>query len=314
MKAKENCNSIEKDLMRCLIPKYLASVLPADSYTYFGFETEEFQSLRFIDRNLEVNFKGSMVMERQAGTVRAMRKVQKKAGYSKNKFLKSIKKLSIVKGELEKNIDKMGQGYNVLNLDYCGHLSTGKEKVLKAIITSPDILQDQAIIFMTVSIDGLNISRQRSNGYLINTEKACEYIADKLSNPIQKLSLIGFHIYTGKVNIKRKMAMAVFQFQRLFKPINPEYSIDIDFSLELPEVKVSKGKQTRVGYTRNLSSVKKEWSAIKKLIAGKYINQVVWAKKAKVSQATISNIKTGRWQPGPATIMKLYKASKRLHS
>jgi hypothetical protein len=134
------------------------------SVNYLGLETEQFLSLRALYERVNLAPSASLIVEQDARTFAAMCSTIKHLPNGEGKALRHIHlKRNTLEAELAQASDRSSQ-FNVVNLDYLGHMSQGKELALQLLLEKK-LLDTEALIFVTLHDTELARIRARRAGY-----------------------------------------------------------------------------------------------------------------------------------------------------
>lgn len=185
---------------------------------YLGLETERFESVRRLADYVNLEPESSVIVESDSRVVNAMNSAR---GMWKSDEGKMLRSLTIIPGKIERELETLAapeQGFNVVNLDWLGHLSASKEYALQ-LLFDRDLLAERALIFVTLQDSALARARARQGAYIdgdqtSNLTRITERYAKLTGRRCTLLGSLEYKGGTGSGNGSR-MAFAAIRLERV---------------------------------------------------------------------------------------------------
>jgi len=150
----------EKAVVRDMLIDAAASMLGDSSIYYVGLEDQNLRSLRLIREYLNFAPDRSVVVERDKRVFNAMEATRR---HLPNGEGRAISQVQFRLGNIEDEIPRLSGRYNLVNLDFVGHLSRATERALRGLADGK--LQNKALIVVTLLNTALAKERSRQAGY-----------------------------------------------------------------------------------------------------------------------------------------------------
>ncbi len=207
--------SDEKVVARDLMADQISQALPDKSIHYLGLETEHFEFIRLLSQRLTVDAPNSAIVEIDQRTYNAMKSVQRSA-VGPNRFLQKIK---IVRADINEALASLTGPYNVINLDYLGHLSAGKAKGIEALFKNNGLLEDSAVVIVTLSNRPIDQARADQAGFGRDQVAALEKVMKEKAGARWTVKAAGTLAYAGGTNGRTgtPMVLEVFKVDRIVR-------------------------------------------------------------------------------------------------
>ncbi len=158
-------DSSEKRVARELKFEVAAQFIEATPVRYLGLETERLRSLRMIADLLDLDSSGSVVVEKSARIFNTLAAL-KAHGNQRNRAL--LAGVELLKDDVNQFIvrgDCAGRGFNLVNLDYLGQLSKGKQAAVEGLFRH-DALAERAVLIVTLGNSPLDQNRAERAGFV----------------------------------------------------------------------------------------------------------------------------------------------------
>jgi hypothetical protein len=177
----KNFTAQDKAAVRQFMVEIIEDVVKDRSVHYLGLETEQFLSLRALYERVNLAPEDSLVVEQDARIFKAMKATLKGLPNGEGRALREVDiRRNDIAGELELIPERSFQ-FNVVNLDYLGHFSKGKEYCLQLLLEKC-LLNKEALVFVTLQDNELARTRATAGGYSNEQAGAVDIELTRLAN------------------------------------------------------------------------------------------------------------------------------------
>lgn len=177
----KNFTAGDKTAIREFMLEAIEDALKDRSVHYLGLETEQFISLRALYERVNLSPRNSLVVERDPRIFAAMKTT---AQMLPSRERRSIGAINLTCNTLEGALTAAKRGsfqFNVVNLDYLGHMSTEKELTLQLLLEK-NLLDTESLVFITLQDTELARSRAHRAGYGDDQAQALDREIDRLAH------------------------------------------------------------------------------------------------------------------------------------
>jgi hypothetical protein len=148
---------------------------------YLGLETEQFLSVRALYQRLNLSPEDSLIVEQDRRTFAAMKSV---VGHLPNGEGRALRRIDIRNNPIERELHMTPERsfqFNVVNLDFLGHMSESKEYCLQLLLQKC-LLDSEALVFLTLQDNELARARAEAAGYCSDQLKAVDIHFERLAS------------------------------------------------------------------------------------------------------------------------------------
>ena len=232
-------DSRDKALVRQIIMEEAGRVLGPVDVRYLGLESVEFRSLKLAHRLLNLEAGESIVFEREGRVFNAMKEQQERAkkGEGEAEYLGVLKEVEIVQDDIADGLRKLSEEnvanpkakkrFNLINLDYVGHMSRKKEASFGDIFKG-DVVDDIGMIYVTLNNTPQSKARAANAGYPDDPVDAVIAAMERQNQETGSKYKINreFINYTGGTNqrIGSEMVVVCFRVERIGVEREEEFS------------------------------------------------------------------------------------------
>jgi hypothetical protein len=177
----KNFTAPDKAAVRQFMVEIIEDVVKDRSVHYLGLETEQFLSLRALYERVNLSPENSLVVEQDARTFNAMKATLKGLPNGEGRALREV---HIRRNDIARELDLIPERsfqFNVVNLDYLGHFSAGKEYCLQLLLEKR-LLNKEALVFVTLQDSELARTRAAAGGYTSDQAGAVDIKLTRLAN------------------------------------------------------------------------------------------------------------------------------------
>jgi hypothetical protein len=169
----KNFVAADKAAVRQFMVEIIEDTVKDRSVNYLGLETEQFLSLRALYERVNLSPTDSLVVEQDTRTFKAMTATVKRLPNGEGRALQKVDlRNNEIERELEVIPDRSFQ-FNVVNLDYLGHMSQSKEYCLQLLLEKR-LLDNEALVFVTLQDNELARTRAAAAGYTTDQASAVD--------------------------------------------------------------------------------------------------------------------------------------------
>lgn len=201
-------NSAEKSVARELLVESAVGVLRETSVKYLGLEDQHLESIRLVRSYLNLSPDESVIVERDTRVFKAMNSLRKSLPNGEGKDLSKVK---IIRGAAEDEIPHLEGQFNLVNLDFVGHLSQSNVDCIRGLLSGR--LEDKAVIAVTLMDTPLARERTQRAGFGPNGARELPRIISEVSKEpdLYTVETIGEVAYSGGTG-SRKTGMLTYFF------------------------------------------------------------------------------------------------------
>jgi len=196
----KNFVAADKAAVRQFMVEIIEDTVKDRSVNYLGLETEQFLSLRALYERVNLSPTDSLVVEQDGRTFKAMTATVKGLANGEGRALRKVDlRNNQIESELEVIPDRSFQ-FNVVNLDYLGHMSQSKEFCLQLLLEKR-LLDNEALVFITLQDNELAQARAAVAGYAADQASAVDKellrLADLTGHKAQRLAWLHYEGGSG---------------------------------------------------------------------------------------------------------------------
>jgi hypothetical protein len=177
----KNFTAPDKTAVRQFMVEIIEDIVKDRSVHYLGLETEQFLSLRALYERVNLSPEDSLVVEQDTRTFKAMKATLKGLPNGEGRALREV---DIRRNDIARELDLIPERsfqFNVVNLDYLGHFSEGKEYCLRLLLEK-HLLHKEALVFVTLQDNELARNRAAAGGYSSDQASAVDMHLTRLAN------------------------------------------------------------------------------------------------------------------------------------
>ena len=213
-------NSAEKTVVREMIVEAAHGILGDRSTNYLGLEDQHLSSLRLVREYLNLRPSTSVVVERDERVFAAMNSLRKHLPNGEGKDLAQV---LLKKDSIEDAVRNLPGPFNLVNLDYVGHLAQSTIDTIQTLIDGR--LEDRAIIAVTLQDTPLAKERTRTAGLGTDGARELHRIMKEIANPHYDVASYGEVNYAGGTGSKATpMVVLVFDLKRIPKKVGAQWA------------------------------------------------------------------------------------------
>lgn len=170
---------------------------------FLGLETERFELVRLLALAHNFDAENSVIVERDPRVFNAMRSFQK----VRSRGLKEISGIKIIQSDIESAIAKLEQKFNVVHLDFFGHLTPRRLRSIGQLF-SANSLEPKSLLVITLGGSSLDQARGLNAGIEESPEIAISMHLKTISD--FKIQHIVTSVYSGGERGKGQFMQSIF--------------------------------------------------------------------------------------------------------